>query len=109
MLLFGRKKTEKEEVKALVKSDAFVAPNISKGSVSAIIRPRITEKTTMLAKDKNTYTFNVEQDATIADVDNAIKTIYKVNPIDIRFSAIPRKSLFTKGKSGKKGGGKKSM
>lgn len=75
--------------------------------VSVIIGPRITEKAARLA-EKKVYTFNVTQAANAASIKAAIKTLYKVNPIDVKIVAVPSKRSFVRGKAGVKQGGKKA-
>ncbi len=75
--------------------------------VSVILGPRITEKAARLA-EKKVYTFNVTQEATAATVKAAIKTLYKVNPIDVKLVTVPLKRVFVRGKAGVKKGGKKA-
>ena len=80
---------------------------VQKDPVSVVIGPRITEKAARLA-DKHVYTFNVTKEATSATVKAAMKTLYKVNPIDVKLVTIPSKNVFVRGKAGVKKGGKKA-
>lgn len=71
--------------------------------------PRITEKSAYLS-EKGTYVFNVATDATKTEVIAAVKALFKVTPRAVRFVAIPRKQIFTRGTNrwGKTAGGKKA-
>ncbi|HJN62715.1 MAG TPA: 50S ribosomal protein L23 [Candidatus Paceibacterota bacterium] len=74
-----------------------------------IIRPRITEKSTILAEEGNVYTFDVHPNATKKEVEKAVVNNYKVQPLKVNVSDIKRKTVMTRGKKGKKAGGKKAM
>ena len=81
---------------------------INRKNISAIIvRPRITEKASVLA-EKNFYTFEVEEDATKPQIKRAIREIYKVTPLSVNIVPIPRKQIWNRGKWGMKKGGKKA-
>lgn len=74
-----------------------------------IIAPRITEKGARLSAE-GTYLFNVATSATKSEVATAIRTLYKVTPRKVTFTAIPRKVVMTRG-TNRKGitkGGKKA-
>jgi len=72
-----------------------------------LIRPRITEKATLVA-ETNVHTFEVAPFATKKQIEEAIKIFYKVNPIKIRIVKNPAKKVFIKGKKGMKAGVKKA-
>jgi len=55
-----------------------------------IIRPIISEKTTMLQK-ANKYVFQIHQSANKKMVEHAIKTIYNMVPVDVNIMVSPRK------------------
>ncbi|HEY4489788.1 MAG TPA: 50S ribosomal protein L23 [Candidatus Paceibacterota bacterium] len=71
-----------------------------------LIKPRVTEKATGLSA-KNVYIFEVSKSTAKTQVKKAIYDLYKVNPIKIASVKIPEKRFFVKGKSGKRGPGKK--
>lgn len=48
-----------------------------------ILAPVVTEKTHKLQESENKYTFKVHEDANKNDVNEAVRVIYKVNPIKI--------------------------
>lgn len=72
-----------------------------------LIRPRITEKATLVL-ESNVYTFEVAPDATKNQIEGAIKIFYKVNPVKIRIVKNPAKKVFLRGKKGVKAGVKKA-
>lgn len=72
-----------------------------------LVRPRITEKASMLMVE-NVHTFEIAPLATKNQVEQAIKTYYKVNPIKIRIVKNPSKEVFSRGKKGVKSGVKKA-
>lgn len=74
---------------------------------SVIIGPRITEKASILA-EKNVYSFNVTKVADKTSVKAAIKALYKVSPIDVRFISIPAKVVMSRGRLGKQAAIKKA-
>ena len=74
---------------------------------SVIIGPRITEKASVLA-EKNVYSFNVTKVADKTSVKAAIKALYKVSPIDVRFISIPAKTVISRGRLGKQNAIKKA-
>jgi large subunit ribosomal protein L23 len=81
MGLFGTKKTDAPEA---VVTETKVAPKTMPHDVaSALIKPRITEKAALLL-EKNVYTFEIPKGATKYDVRDAVKSLYKVTPTDIR-------------------------
>ena len=73
-----------------------------------IKNPRITEKASD-ALEKNVYIFNVDTSANKQEIKKAIFALYKVNPVKINILRIPRKIVFSKGKKGVRGGGKKAL
>ncbi len=75
---------------------------------SVIKNPRMTEKASILS-DKGVYTFNVSVDATKNEIKKAINTLYKVNPTKVAIITIKKKTVFVRGKTGSKAGGKKAM
>lgn len=75
---------------------------------SLIIRPRVTEKSTVQG-ESNVYTFNVDARANKTEVKRAIKALFKVTPLKVNIIAIPKKNVFIRGKKGVRGGGKKAL
>jgi len=74
---------------------------------NVIIRPRITEKATLLT-ESNVHAFEVAPSATKKEVAETIKAFYKVVPIKISIVKNPAKKLFIRGKKGGKAGVKKA-
>jgi large subunit ribosomal protein L23 len=99
------KETLKAEVKAKPAKKADAVSTFSAGEV--LRNPRITEKAAY-ASDKNVYTFDIAPRASKVEVVKAVKEIYKVTPIKVNVSAIPKKRVFRKNSVGVKGGGKKA-
>lgn len=115
MALFGKKKKEdRVPVKeAEVQAKENEAPKISKGvrasglNSSLLIRPRVTEKATELGTNKNVYVFEVPRSVSKPQIKKVIFDLYKVSPVKIATVKIPEKKFFIRGKSGKRGAGKK--
>lgn len=74
---------------------------------SVIVKPRITEKATTLA-EKGIYTFDVAMRSNSQQIAQEIRKTYKVTPIKVSVAAIPRKSMFVRGKKGSTTVGKKA-
>jgi large subunit ribosomal protein L23 len=96
MGLFGTKKSD-------ATTDVAVAPKAptTKASskampldiASALIKPRITEKAANLL-EKNVYTFEIKKGASKYDVRDAVKSLYKVTPVQIRIvNRAPRHTM----------------
>ncbi|OGI88141.1 50S ribosomal protein L23 [Candidatus Nomurabacteria bacterium RIFCSPLOWO2_01_FULL_33_24] len=78
-------------------------------SINKIIkRPRITEKASMLTEN-SVYTFDIAPKTTKIEIKDAIRKLYKVDPIKIRIASVPAKNVFIRGKKGIKKGGRKAM
>jgi len=119
MALFGTKK-EKEVVKKETPSKEVSASSKTKKEApkNVIIldadfswvlkKPHITEKAAFVGEKANAYIFDVHPRANKKDIASAVKELYKVTPASINVTRIAKKSLFTKGKRGSKGGGKKA-
>ena len=129
MALFGKKKkdtkdekaSDKKELKEVVsekeKTQEERASKLADQNVldsdleNLLIKPRITEKATILASDQNAYVFNIRKDATKPSIKKAIQKIYKVTPEKIAIVNVPSKKVQVRGKRGKfgtKSGGKKA-
>lgn len=84
-------------------------PDVSSGGLHGVLlRPRITEKATVLG-EQNVYTFDVAPRANKLTVAKAIVALYKVTPTKVRVIAVPRKKILVRGKWGMRGGGKKAL
>jgi large subunit ribosomal protein L23 len=90
MGLFGTKKTDAAKKDVVAKEPQAVAKTMPKDVASALVKPRITEKAALLL-EKNVYTFEIPKGATKYDVRDAIKSLYKVTPTQIRIvNRVPR-------------------
>lgn len=74
-----------------------------------IIRPRITEKSGFLSESSNVYTFEVARNTTKHSVSQAIKALYKFNPIKVSIVNLPAKKILVRGKPGTKQAVKKAL
>jgi len=70
--------------------------------------PRITEKGASLSENFNIYTFEVAPHSTKKIVAKAVAEIYKVHPVKVNILPVPSKKIFSRGKYGRKSGGKKA-
>lgn len=76
-----------------------------------LLRPRITEKATLLADDSHVYVFDIRSDATKAEVARAVSDMYKVKPAKVNIVRVPEKRIASRkvrGSFGAKSGGKKA-
>lgn len=73
-----------------------------------IKNPRITEKASN-AFEHNVYTFDVALGANKIEIKKAIFALYKVKPTKVNVLPVPKKDVFSKGKAGTKGGGRKAL
>lgn len=77
------------------------------GKEWVILRPRITEKGSMLSS-RGAYAFDVSPRATKRDVAEAIRATYGVFPRAIAIVKVPAKTVFVRGRAGVRSGGKKA-
>jgi len=77
-------------------------------SAHILLRPRVTEKASESAMNKNVYVFDVAKSTTKEDVRRAIVEFYKVSPLKIAMVKVPSKQVFVRGKYGTRGSGKKT-
>jgi large subunit ribosomal protein L23 len=75
---------------------------------SVLLAPRMTEKASNQSV-ANAYTFIIAKDATKHTVASAIKKEYKVTPVAINITNMPRKRTFIRGKFGTQAGIKKAV
>ncbi len=73
-----------------------------------IKNPRITEKASFIG-GQNAYTFDVADGANKTEIKKAVFAIYKVKPIRVNVLSVPRKSIFSRGRVGARGGGRKAV
>ena len=74
---------------------------------SILIRPRITEKSNTKTAS-SVYVFEVSPKTSKNEIAKAIVQKYKTKPIKVSTVTIPAKSVFVRGKKGKKAGYKKA-
>jgi len=86
----------------------FKRSDFNAGVSSVLLRPRITEKASMLA-EKNTYVFEVHPKANKKEVAAAIMNAYKVTPARVHIVNLPAKKVFSRGKKGMQSGLKKAI
>ena len=77
--------------------------------LSIVKKPRITEKAGLKSESQNVYTFEVVSGATKKTVGEAIRLIYKVNPIKINIVNLPAKKVTARGRKGVKQAVKKAL
>lgn len=108
MSILNLKKNKKALVtapkKLAVKAEVVKTGKITVGSntvvdSSIIVRPRVTEKATMLA-EANVYAFEVSPRANATKVKQAVRALYKVEPVKVAMIKIPRKKVLVRGKIG---------
>lgn len=85
-----------------------MAKNEDNKKILVLKRPRITEKSSMLA-ERLSYTFDVTKDATKADVKEAVRELYKVDPKKVNIIKVPSKKVFRRGGHGRTAEGKKAV
>lgn len=73
-----------------------------------LLRPRITEKASGMAMDKNVYAFEVSLRATKREIKKAVSDFYNVEAVKIAIVAIPSKEVTVRGKKGHTSKGKKA-
>lgn len=56
-----------------------------------IVRPVVTERSTMVADDLDAYTFIVHKDANKIDIRRAVETLFDVRVVDVRTANYPGK------------------
>jgi large subunit ribosomal protein L23 len=73
-----------------------------------INKPRITEKASF-ALEQNIYTFDISPKANKTEIKKEIFKLYKVHPIKVNILSVPKKIVMSRGKLGKRGGGRKAL
>ena len=81
---------------------------VEKKVAKVILAPRVTEKAS-LQSTANAYTFVVTKDATKHTILAELKKEYKVTPLAINITNMPRKNTFIRGKWGTQAGIKKAI
>ena len=93
---------------ATKKTTTEVSNEVKVEANKAILSPRMTEKASQQSS-ANVYTFVVAKNATKHTVLAEIKKEYKVTPIAINITNMPRKNTFIRGKFGTQAGIKKAV
>ena len=58
---------------------------------------------------QNVYTFDVAAGANKTELKKAVFAVYKVKPLRINIVNLPVKKVFSRGKTGRRGGGRKAL
>lgn len=86
-----------------------VSSKINKKS-EVLLRPRITEKATMLASmESPVYVFEIDSRFNKLEVAKAVKDLYNVTPVRVNIVNIPAKKVFRRGAVGQKSAVKKAL
>ena len=117
MAILGTKKNIKEKADKIKSKEVVVAEKLNKESASlrdssynlTILRPRITEKSGDASQKLNAYTFEIKPSSSKNEVAKAVKELYKVTPLKINITNLPRKRILSRGKKGWSGGVKKAV
>lgn len=108
MAIFGNKKAETKKAapkkKVAAKTVAVAEKKVVKvaavvGVKDVLVRPRITEKAANMTVN-NVYTFDIRKGATKKDVADAIRKLYKVDPIKVTTVNTPAKRVRMRTKRG---------
>ncbi len=105
MGIFSRKKKTSEPKTALVPQAA--SASLSASVDGALLRPRITEKASVLSS-ANVYTFDIVPSANAKEVREAVKNAYGVVPVKVSILPVRSKKMFSKGRRGRTASGKKA-
>lgn len=101
-------KPAKAAPSAVAKAVVSVPTGSFAGSSSAILRPRITEKSGLLSQG-GVYTFEVTKNSNREAIAKAVMSLYKVTPERIAIINLPAKNVFVRGKRGRVAGVRKAM
>lgn len=74
-----------------------------------LLRPIITEKSTILKEMANQYAFQVKRDATKIDIRRAVEKVFKVKVVSVRISVMEGKKRRVGKFSGKRPDWKKAI
>jgi len=87
---------------------ASAADFASNRALLSILRPRITEKASLLM-ERGCYTLDVLPGATKGEIARAVRARYGVTPVRVAVASIQPKQKRMRGKRGMKPGGKKAF
>lgn len=93
--------------KVKTESPVVVAQGVSRHA-SAILRPRITEKSGLLSQG-GVYTFEIATGANKNSVAHAVRALYKVAPVKVAIVNAPAKNVFVRGRKGVVPGVRKAL
>lgn len=100
-----------QAVKKLAAHKGEISPALAaegtRGGAAVLLRPRVTEKATALS-ERGVYAFEVTNEATKRSAADAVRALYKKEPVKVAFVPLPRKTIIVKGKKGRTKGGKKA-
>jgi len=94
--------------KAVKSTVPALSSGVETSAAAVIIRPRVTEKSGVLAQG-GVYTFEVATSANKDAVSRAVRALYKVSPIRIAIINTPTRNVFVKGRRGTVPGIKKAI
>jgi len=100
----------KKDAPAKAKEVKALKQMVAEGKVSAAIlsRPRITEKASTVAAE-NVYVFDVASSANKKEIAAAVRDIYKITPVKVRTTTMPKTTARNRrGVYSTTGGGKKA-
>lgn len=100
-------RTAKKNTALVVKKDKKNA-SVTMLAHKTLLKPRITEKATENAMNRNVYVFDVNPLATKREIMLSVQELYKVTPIKVATVTIAAKSVVVRGKKGVTSGGKKA-
>ncbi len=102
-----KKKAKKVAKGPLVITEAQVKMGIPGFGITFTLKPRVTEKTAMLA-ERGVYTFDVPQGASKGAIAKAVTAIWKVHPVKVAIVKTSGKSKMAKGRKGRRADMKKA-
>jgi large subunit ribosomal protein L23 len=103
----ARQVVTKDAAGAAKASAALPSGTFSSAS-AVIIRPRVTEKSGILAQG-GVYTFEVTRDANKQMISRAVAALYKVTPVKVAITNLPAKRIIVKGRQGTMAGVRKAL
>lgn len=112
MAIWNSKKNKKPSVSEKTKTPenkSVASPSAAVSVKDALIRPRITEKASVLSS-KNIYVFDILPRANKKEVAAAVFKKYGFKPVKVNITTVKEKRILSRrGTSGIKSGGKKAL
>ena len=103
MALFGTKKNTTAKPKAKVKAVTKAASSekaLANSKLETVLKhPWMSEKA-LIGTERGVYVFAVPADATKTEVKQAVERLYKVVPVKVNITNLPRKSKALRGRRG---------